>query len=270
MKDMYTLIIADDEFIIRQGLMSFKWEIFGFKVIGSASDGEEVLNIMKNKPTDLLVTDIQMPIIDGLKLSEIIRNLYPSTKVIILTGYKNFEYAQKAINSGVSDYLLKPVDLTEMGNLILKVKEELDAEASTKELIYNYERQLKEISIKSSEQITMNGYAKSSSHNAVQQVVNHIKEHYNMKITLNDMAEKVYLNSSYLSVQFKKEMGINFIDYIKKVRIEKAKELLKRIDLKSYEVCEAVGYKDYKYFTELFKELTGLTPLEFRQKLNTK
>lgn len=378
MEKFYKVMIVDDEFIIRDGLLSFKWERYGFRAIAGASDGEEALALMAEEPVDLVVTDIRMSVMDGLELSEKIQEQYPATKIVILTGYKEFDYAKRAIQAGVVEYLLKPVDLSDMEKLLSKVKGVLDKEALAAERIeafksqlregippvvenfpwipenYPYEkesslmgtvlngkaaqvpealedfwraldpvskqigpdqlksmaiqllnmlerslvkqgtslykivslpssipefigvtsanpdlkRSLEDIFVKAAGYVSdMNSRVKSSSHAAIREALKYIDEHSNEKFTLNEIAERVYLNASYFSLQFKKEVGMNFIDYIKQVRIEKAKELLKRIDLKVYEISETVGYQDYKYFSVVFKELTGLSPMEYRQKI---
>lgn len=87
----YKIIIVDDEFFIRDGLASYDFDRLGFKIVGIASNGEEALDIMKQVNVDLVITDVKMPIMDGLKLSKIIEKSYPFCKVVILTGYTDFD-----------------------------------------------------------------------------------------------------------------------------------------------------------------------------------
>jgi two-component system response regulator YesN len=115
---------------------------------------------------------------------------------------------------------------------------------------------------------SLNREAANSAHKFIQEAVDFIKENYRKKITLDMVAEQVYLNPSYLSVQFKKVTGKNFVDFIREWRTEKAKELLRNHKLKVYEVGEAVGFRNPKYFTDVFKEQTGLSPNKYRQKHN--
>ena len=144
MESLYNLIIVDDEYIIRDGLVHFNWENFGFKVAGSASDGKEALELMGQHAVNLVITDLKMPVMGGLELCDIIQKKYPQTKVIILTGYKEFEYAQQAIRTGVVEYLLKPVELSAIEELIVRVKQELDKQRGTELLIDSYQKQLRD------------------------------------------------------------------------------------------------------------------------------
>ncbi|MGG1555213.1 response regulator [Paenibacillus ferrarius] len=538
MNGTYKIMIVDDEFEIREGLNSYYWERFHFQVIGCAANGKQALDLMQRNDVDVVITDIKMPIMDGIELSRAINAHYPHVKIVILSGYKEFSYARDALQAGVSEYLLKPVDLKNLSESMMKLKLQLDDERQSSQRLQVYENQLAsslpaariqffqsliedplpdyheakekmslleiemngayyccaavkletkeqpddtspdnrmtkaqtilerhletgqcqsyslrkkggelavflnlnatsvpprqslsllwERIISSMEQETgcrtivglgevyqsilsfpdsykqarsmmernifwergglflwapadeqhverkeypyahetklldavlegnldnsllqfqqfwntcgldseradltivlkslaplftmlerrldlhgasfeslanlhmpftefvlrfptlstlkmaldrlisditlqikhLNDDVQTTSHSAVQQVKKYIDEHYSEKITLNQMAELVYLNPSYFSIQFKKETGINFIDYLKNCRMEKAKELLRRIDLKVYEIGELVGYQDRKYFATTFKSHTKLTPLEYRQ-----
>ncbi|MGL1892275.1 MAG: response regulator [Spirochaetaceae bacterium] len=123
------ILIVDDEPKIRKGLRHVvDWFEHGIKIIGSASNGSEALEIIKNpdNKVDLVITDIEMPIMDGIQLSKEIKNSYPGIKIIILSGYDNFEYAKKAMIYGVTDYLLKPVDEDELLNTVLKLRKQIE------------------------------------------------------------------------------------------------------------------------------------------------
>lgn len=115
------VLILDDEWIILDGLCSFPWEAYGCRVTGSAGDGAEGLELAKKSPPDIVLTDIKMPVMDGLEFSRQIKEQYPDTEIIFLTGYDNFTYAQQALRIGVCEYLLKPVDFKEMHQVVDKV-----------------------------------------------------------------------------------------------------------------------------------------------------
>ncbi|GIP11623.1 hypothetical protein J1TS5_37930 [Paenibacillus macerans] len=131
---MYKLILADDEEDVREGLLQLiDWESVGFAVADTAENGKEAAEMVEKHVPDVVVTDIQMPFMNGLQLAEWIRGHYPATKIIILTGYEEFEYAQKAIRLGIDEYILKPFSAAELADILRKVKEQIDAELAEKE-----------------------------------------------------------------------------------------------------------------------------------------
>ncbi|WP_339816498.1 response regulator [Paenibacillus sp. FSL R7-0216] len=131
---MYKLILADDEEDVREGLLSLiDWESLGYTVMETAENGKEAAELVEKHAPDVVVTDIQMPFMNGLQLSEWIREQYPATKIIILTGYEEFEYAQKAIRLGIDEYVLKPFSARELAEILTKVKMQIDEEVAAKE-----------------------------------------------------------------------------------------------------------------------------------------
>lgn len=135
---MINVFIVDDENIIREGLNDLiPWNSLGLTVSGTASNGEEALEQIKAKVPDIVLTDIKMPKMDGLKLSSALKTIFPKIKIIILTGYEDFDYAHQAIQLSVKDYVLKPVDsakliecIKNVRDLVIKEKsEQLEKEA---------------------------------------------------------------------------------------------------------------------------------------------
>ena len=128
---MYKLIIADDEVLVREAIKNqMNWTELGFECAGVYEDGEDALEAMKREPADVVLTDIGMPFMDGLQLTRELGAKFPEAKVIILTGYDDFDYAQQAIKLQAVDYILKPVTSSELGKILLKLREELDAKRS--------------------------------------------------------------------------------------------------------------------------------------------
>ncbi|MGP0586119.1 response regulator [Paenibacillus timonensis] len=131
---MYKLILADDEEDVREGLLSLiDWGSLGYTVMETAENGKEAAELVEKHAPDVVVTDIQMPFMNGLQLSEWIREQYPATKIIILTGYEEFEYAQKAIRLSIDEYVLKPFSAGELAEILTKVKMQIDEEVAAKE-----------------------------------------------------------------------------------------------------------------------------------------
>lgn len=130
---MYKLILVDDEEEERKGIINkIEWDKYGFEIVGEAENGIEALEIAERVEPDIVITDIRMPFMDGLTLCSKIRNMHPNTKIIILTGFDQFEYAQKAIKFDVIEYILKPVSSRELLEVLIKVKKKMDDEIAQK------------------------------------------------------------------------------------------------------------------------------------------
>lgn len=131
---MYKLILADDEEDVREGVVQeIEWERLGFEVAGVAENGKEALELIELMIPDVVVTDIQMPFMDGLHLAEQIRSRFPTVKIIILTGFDEFDYAQKAIRLHVDEYVLKPFSANELKDVLNKVRKQIDEETAERE-----------------------------------------------------------------------------------------------------------------------------------------
>ena len=126
---MYNLILVDDEEDVREGLLQeIDWESYGFQVVERAENGKEAMEQIEKVMPDIVVTDIHMPFMNGLQLAEWVRKTYPSIKIIILTGYDEFEYAQKAIKLHIDEYVLKPFSASDLMEALTKVKQQMDKE----------------------------------------------------------------------------------------------------------------------------------------------
>lgn len=129
----YKLLLVDDEEEVRDGILKkIDWIKYGFEIIGAAENGKEALEIMEKELPDLVITDIKMPYMDGMQLCKVINEKYPMTKIIVLTGFDEFHYAQKSISYNVMEYLLKPISATELTNILIKVKSQFDKEFQEK------------------------------------------------------------------------------------------------------------------------------------------
>ena len=126
---MYAIMIVEDEELIRQGLTSLvDYEQFGMTVINQAENGREAWKKFQDQPADILLTDINMPQMNGLDLAHLVKEQSPSCHIIFLTGYDDFEFARKAIKLGADDYLLKPFSKDDIEEMLAKVKGKLDQE----------------------------------------------------------------------------------------------------------------------------------------------
>ena len=127
--NLYRIMLVDDEEEVRKAIIrQMDWEQLGFTVVGDAENGEDALEKMEQSEPDVVITDIRMPYMDGLTLTARIREKYPSVKILIFSGYDDFEYAQRAIKLNVTEYILKPVNGQELAQILGRVKNSLDEE----------------------------------------------------------------------------------------------------------------------------------------------
>lgn len=364
---MIKVFLVEDEAIIRRGIKNnVEWEKNGFEFVGEAGDGEYAYpQILKSEP-DILVTDIKMPFMDGLELSRLVKKALPHTKIIILSGYNEFDYAKEAIKIGISDYLLKPITAVNLTETLKKVGETIKEEREKTKLLERYfvsyekynefldktdysgvnrkliedflklgsvgeqedfveeyfaavgennykspllrqymimdiffciQEFLKEINVKAEETdaglndikfipkvvstVEMSkDYLKSLFYNAlterdkvsndrygtlIDEAKRYIAENFGSnEFSLNVIASHIGVSPSYFSSIFKQETGQSFIEYLTKVRIDKACELLKCTTLRTSEIGERVGYNDPHYFSATFKKITGMSPKEYK------
>ena len=127
--NMYRIILVDDEEEVRKGIIrKIQWEKLGFTIVGDAENGEDALEKIEQSEPNVVMTDIRMPYMDGLTLAERIRQKYPSMKILIFSGFDDFEYAQQAIKLNVTEYILKPVNMEELTEILTRVHRNLDEE----------------------------------------------------------------------------------------------------------------------------------------------
>lgn len=142
---MLKIFLVEDECIMREGLRdNMPWQQYGYAFVGEASDGEMALPLIRKTRPDVLITDIKMPFMDGLMLSRIVSKEFPAMKIIILSGYDDFEYARQAIQIGVEQYILKPVTRENMKKVLIEIKEKIESEREKKLYLEQFNREMQE------------------------------------------------------------------------------------------------------------------------------
>ncbi|NLG24467.1 MAG: response regulator [Clostridiales bacterium] len=274
---MYSLMIVDDEAAIREGMMGFDWAAWGFRAVASAPSGRRALALMAEQPIDLVITDIRMPAMDGLELSRQIQASHPDCVVVILTGYREFEYAQTALKAGVFDYLLKPLDMSASAPLFQRVRAELDARHALREALRGAAGRpaappampVASPGVSPAalppEAAPAAALKAATPSRAIRQAIEYIERHYGRRVTLQEVAGSVYLNASYFSALFKQQAGVNFVDYLTRVRMEHAMAMLAHPEPSIAAVAEAVGYQSPQYFADSFRRFAGMSPQQFRK-----
>ena len=249
---MYNLLIVDDEPIIRRGIKSLAiLSEIGINKIFEAGNAEKCLEIIEKEQIDIIMLDINMPNTDGLTLAKMLKEKNKNFAIIMVTGYDYFEYMQTAIRLGVDDYLLKPVNKTDIELVLKRMIDKIEK--------IRLENRLWELNVTSESILS----GDNSSFKAVREYMN---EHlFDSDLSLGYMAENLGFNSSYLSGIIKQIYGIPFQEYVALKRMEQAKILCLSTDMKNYEIAEEIGYEDVNYFTNRFKKTFGITPKQFKQ-----
>ena len=422
---MYKILLVDDEILVREAIRDrLEWEKLGFELIGDCENGKKAIEFLQTQSVDVVLTDIYMPYVDGLELSKHISEEYPETKIIIFSGYSDFEYAQQALKYNVADYILKPVTAKELSAVLRKIKEKLDGKQQEKQqlmkLAKTYQtyrknesyivakilsnlikgsvdvatarKELAELGVEitgtayrvailnietNSESIPVNeekrkkdtalqAYAISNIaneimtrdksgiafqdsdnliyllfysdhskdfnlqvpkvcyqiqtevaqvnqelclsigigtytnsleelHKSYQSVQNALayqqtkglildmedvvrstkerqtllavdylhKNYNNSELTLQDVCKHLAISTSHFSNLFKEETGKTFLEFLNRIRMDEAKQLLRKTSLKNYEIAERVGFSDPHYFNIAFKKATGKTPKKY-------
>ena len=145
---MIKVFLVEDEYAIREGIKkSVDWEKDGFELVGEAGDGEMAFpKILKTKP-DILITDIRMPFMDGLELSRLVKKELPEIKIVVLSGYDDFNYAKQAISIGVEEYILKPVSGDNLMQELSKIADKIKTDLQEKSAREQYQKDMEEIRV---------------------------------------------------------------------------------------------------------------------------
>ncbi len=142
---MFKVFLVEDEIVVREGIRkNIHWEQYGFIYAGDASDGELALPLIRQIKPDLIITDIKMPFMDGLELIKLVREELPRTKIVIISGYDDFSYAQQAIRMGVEQYLLKPIIKEKMVEVLIALQKKMETEQQQQEYLARFQREAQE------------------------------------------------------------------------------------------------------------------------------
>lgn len=232
---MTKVLIVDDESPVREAVKLLgEWERFGVTTLLEAKNGLEAKTLIEQEQPALILSDIQMPHCDGVELMEWVHDHASSSKLVVLTGYDEYSYMRRAIQYGSFDYLLKPIDPDVLNDTLA--------------------RALADVVIESSE-------------DPIAQIGTFIEQHFAEELSLQGMSERFYLSREYISRRFKQQYGVNLSEYVLTIRMNEAKRLLETSRQRIYEVAQAVGFSDDKYFRKVFKKQVGVTPNEFREQV---
>lgn len=247
---MIRTVVVEDEPATRERYCDLVRE-YGepFTVAGAFSTARETIAAWAELHPQLLFTDIRMPQMSGLELVEHLRADGWDGVAVVISGYGEFTLAQEALRAGVYDYLLKPVFPDDLSSLLVSIQRKVFGTAGSLA-----GRVLQQTDFDASPEFIRK---------AVEFAETHLEDH----ISLYEVADFACVSSTYLSAAFTRECGISFVDFLHRLRVEKAKELLGIPDLSLLDVAERSGLTDKSYLNRIFKRVTGTTPGHYRQGL---
>ncbi|NLD04105.1 MAG: helix-turn-helix domain-containing protein [Clostridiales bacterium] len=239
---MYRVMIVDDEEPTHVAIRELvDWRSFGLHDPESAYNGQEGLKLLGSLNPDIVFIDMNMPLMNGIGFLEIAGKSHPDCRFVVISGYDSFQYARAAIRFGVVDYLLKPIERSELERVLRKVIEKLP------------DRQFQA--------------DKPSIGQIASAVKEYVDRHYRENIHVEEIAEKYFVSKEYLSRIFNSAYGCPVYEYLLRVRMHKGKELLSDPNLAIQRVAEMIGYNDANYFCKAFRRRYGCTPAEYRNSL---
>ncbi|WP_367924990.1 response regulator [uncultured Ruthenibacterium sp.] len=239
---MYRLILIDDEPHVRKGLQTcYPWQDWGFSVVEAFENGHQALDYILHYQVDAVVSDVRMPVMDGMEFIRNLRDRGYSTPVLFISGYSDFDYVRQALVYDATDYVLKPVKTEKLAVALQRIRKKLEA-------MYGEE---------------MMSQPEGYYDKIIDQVMRYVMDNCRTA-TLEQAAAGVGLSPNYLSKIFKKKTGRVFSDYLTEVKMKKAARLLKDIRIKTYQIAYEVGYENPKNFSRAFRAYYGKSPREYR------
>lgn len=238
-------LLKEDEREIKNIEAGFNWAKYGMEVIGGFCDPKEMLSYLKSHDVDVIFTDIDMPNMTGFELIEEIRTKMGRDDIlfVIVSAYDDYKYMRKAIRLGAVDYCRMPI------------KNE-----NTDEVLAGLSSALKKLG-KATKRIEGRDF---------ESLIGYINENYSKNLHLDDLSRKFYFNPNYLCMLFRRKLGTTFSEYIKSVRMNRAKELFESRNITVSEVSGLVGYRDYSYFHKTFSAYFGITPAQYKKSVAKK
>ncbi|WOC32680.1 MULTISPECIES: response regulator transcription factor [Caproicibacterium] len=241
----YKYIVAEDEPLIRHNVLKKVASLhLPLEAVGSSGDGQTALELVKTAYPHFVITDIRMPVMDGLRLAHYLYDFYPAVKCVILSGYDDFKYAQEALKYGVSDFLLKPLKTDELRTALQKIVLNLDAEHQNCSAMDTHGLSAEELN---------------------RLLTDYLRTNFRTDISLSRLSEQFGFSQEYLTKVFKKYNGETPLKFISRLRVSEAQQLLVREpEMEVKQVGEHVGYAEPAYFSRVFKSCTGEYPSEYR------
>lgn len=241
---MYKSLIIDDEKPVQIAISKLgRWHKYNIKMPELANNGAQGLKVMREIHPSIVFVDMNMPIMDGCSFLNVASKEFPECKFIVVSGYDSFNYAQEALRCGAIDYLLKPIEEEALSGAI--------------------EKALSMLSDHTTPEPTVSPECMSPEEVAAD-IRDYIDCNYHQNIKLSILEEKYHFSASYLTKLFNTAYGYSIYEYLLKVRMERAKELLENPNIKVLDIAERLGYSDNHYFSKAFKTYYNISPTQCR------
>jgi two-component system response regulator YesN len=239
---------------------SINWSELNCSVVAEGINGIEGIAAIKENSPDIVIVDINMPIMDGLEMIMHTYEKYDYSS-IILSGYSNFEYAQRAIQYGVLGYLLKPLNRSELKEAILRSQKECEIRRGFKDNLRS-KQEWKHINL------FKDKGRKDNEDVIVKAMIEFIHINYQNRVVMQDVVNKLNYSETYLNNKFKKVVGTTFIEYLNRYRIQQALDLLRKGKYSIQDIAWKCGIGEYKYFSTVFKKYIGCSPKTYMKKIS--
>lgn len=227
------------------------WNKYGFEPVISVQTDRQAAEFLKKNSVDLVLTEVSRPQINGIRLAEEICRHFKGTCVVFFSQRADFEFARQGMRLGVLDYIIKPADEKELAEMLIRVKKRLDEKRDSDDIGEQAENVL----------CTLD---RGRDSRYVRTICAYLSDNIYRLVTMSDAADHMKQSKDYFGKCFKKNTGLCYNEFYNRLRIEYAKSLIEKGSCKNYEISDKLGFSDPDYFTKKFKEVTGMTPSEYR------
>ena len=243
----HVIVIDDNPLVLESLTTTIDWPALDCVVAGAVDNGDDAYALLLQKRVDIIISDIKMPGMDGLVLAERVALMGTHTKIILITGFQEFELAQQAVRLGVFDLLSKPLMNSDICRAVRKAIAALLEEREENPRL-------------------LPSRAPDHASPLVRRTIAYMEREYGKDISLEEVAARFQVSTSHLSRAVKKETGQGFVETLTDIRLDAAVQLLKQTNAMVSLVAEQVGYSDYPYFYQVFKKRFGVSPKEYCKK----
>lgn len=255
---MIKVMVVDDDHLVRKGFITMMpWQEHNLVVVGEAGNGKKALEFLETNQVDLLITDLAMPVMSGIDLMRSVKEQYKDMSMVVLTFHQDFELIQEALRLGALDYITKvELEHEQMDEVLRRIVGKMkEQHRGVSVEVQTHTHFVEDDEGPYSSEVTA----------SIWKAVDILHQEFQQELLLPDIAKRVTMSRSYFSRCFRDIVGKTFNDYIREVRVNHAKVMLKQTGKTIGWIATQAGYPNEKYFSKVFREVTGMLPGEFRK-----